>query len=199
HPSQAILGLKRGIELMRQTGGGQVAQGIIDEYPIQPEPVEIDLPIAEVRRILGMDFAIETAAQILTRLEFDVTIVGDTLHVVVPDHRMDISDEPVTGQADLIEEIARIHGYDVIPTTSIEDEMPPQRDNPTLEHEERVRDVLVALGLRENISYRLTTRERERLLTPDESEGYHSLPYIEVINPTAPDKTVLRHTLLAVM
>ncbi len=199
HPSQAILGVKRGIELMRQTGGGAVAQGVIDEYPLQPEPVEVKLPIGEVKRILGMEFAIETAAQILTRLEFDVTINGDTLLVIAPDHRMDISDEPVTGQADLIEEIARIHGYDAIPTTIIEDEMPEQRANPRLEDEERTRDVLVALGLQENISYRMIAPEREALLTPDGREGYHSLRYVRVINPTAPDKNALRHTLLAVL
>jgi phenylalanyl-tRNA synthetase beta chain len=199
HPSQAILGVKRGIELMRQTGGGTVAQGVIDEYPIQPEQVRVDLPAAEVRRILGMEFTVEAIAQLLTRLEFDVTIHGDTLHVVVPDHRMDISSEPVTGQADLIEEIARIHGYDAIPDTIIEDEMPPQRANRALEDEEYTRDVLVALGLRENISYRLLAPELEARLTPGGGEGYHSLPYVQVINPTAPDKTAMRHTLLAVL
>lgn len=199
HPSQAILGVQRGIELMRQTGGGQIAKGVIDDYPLKPETVTVDLPIAEMRRILGVDFPIETAAQILTRLEFDVTITGDTLHVVTPDHRMDISDEPVTGQADLIEEIARIHGYDALPDTIIEDEMPPQRANPALEDEEHTRDILVSLGLRENISYRLTTADREALLTPNGAAGYHSSPYVEVINPTTPDKTMMRHTLLAVM
>ncbi|MBZ0301992.1 MAG: phenylalanine--tRNA ligase subunit beta, partial [Anaerolineae bacterium] len=199
HPSQAILGVQRGIELMRETGGGQVAQGILDEYPLQPEPVTVELRIAEVRRLLGMDFTVEAAAQILTRLEFDVTIQGDSLRVAAPDYRMDISSEPVTGQADLIEEIARIHGYDLIPSTIIEDEMPPQRANPSLEDEEYTRDVLVALGLRENISYRLTTSEREALLTPKDADGYHSLPYVTIINPTAPDKSVMRHTLLAVM
>jgi phenylalanyl-tRNA synthetase beta chain len=199
HPSQALLGLRRGIELMRQTGGGQIAQDIIDEYPLKPEPVSVDLPVAEVRRILGMDFSAETAAQILTRLEFDVTISGEMLHVVAPDHRLDISSEPVTGQADLIEEIARIHGYDQIPNTIIEDEMPEQRANPIVEREERARDVLAALGLQENISYRLTTPEREAQLTPDGQDGYHSLPYVRVINPTAPDKTVMRHTLLAAL
>jgi phenylalanyl-tRNA synthetase beta chain len=60
----------------------------------------------------------------------------------------------VVGQADLVEEIARIYGYDRIPNTIIADAMPPQWANAPLEREERVRDILVALGLRENISYR---------------------------------------------
>ena len=196
HPSQAILGVQRGIELMRQTGGGTIAQGVIDDYPGQPAQVEVNLPIAEVQRILGMEFAIETAAEILTRLEFDVTVSDDTLQVVVPDHRMDINDEPVTGQADLIEEIARIHGYDRIPDTMIADDMPPQHANIELDTEERTRDILVGLGLRENISHRFTSPEREALLTPNGADGYHSTPYVEMLNPIAPDKRMLRHTLL---
>jgi phenylalanyl-tRNA synthetase beta chain len=77
--------------------------------------------------------------------------------------------------------------------------MPPQRANPSLESEEHTRDILVALGLRENISYRLTMPEREAMLTPGGSPAGHHMPYVEVINPTAPDKTVMRHTLLAML
>lgn len=197
HPSQAILGVQRGIELMRQTGGGTIARGVLDEYPAPPAPVQVDLPISEVKRIMGMDFDMQTAAQILTRLEFDVTVEGGTLHVIAPDHRMDISDEPVTGQADLIEEIARIHGYDKIPDTMISDDMPPQHANTPLETEERTRDILAALGLRENINHRFTSPEREALLTPGDGKGYHTQPYVEMLNPITPEKRVMRHTLLA--
>lgn len=196
HPSQALLGVQRGIELMRRSGGGTIATGIVDVYPGKPETITIDLPIAQVQRLMGMEFAIETAADILTRLEFDVTINGDSLHVVVPDHRMDISPGEI-GVADLIEEIARIEGYDEIPNTVMEDAMPPQWANTTLEREERVRDLLVALGLRENISYRFTTPEREAQLIPPGAEAPKSPgDYVRMANPISVDKTVLRHTLL---
>ncbi|MFW5708616.1 MAG: phenylalanine--tRNA ligase subunit beta [Chloroflexota bacterium] len=197
HPSQAILGVKRGIELMRQTGGGQVAQGVVDSYPMPPEMVKIALEATEVRRILGMDFDTDTAASILRRLGFDVTANGDTLSVTVPDYRMDISSDPVTGQADLIEEIARIHGYDYIPNTIMNDEMPPQWANTALEQEEATRDLLAALGLRETISYRFTTPQREAQLIPTGRVApWDTFGYVELANPIASDKTVLRHTLL---
>jgi phenylalanyl-tRNA synthetase beta chain len=192
HPSQAILGVQRGIELMRQTGGGHIAQGILDAYPLPPAAVQVALGTGEIRRILGIDFTTQQAADLLRRLAFDVTIADDVLHVTVPDHRMDISDEPVTGQADLIEEIARIYGYDRIPNTIIADEMPPQRSDKLLEREEAVRDILVALGLREQINYRLTTPEREALLTNGGDAGY-----VTLANPISADRTALRHTLLA--
>ena len=196
HPAQAILGVQRGIELMRQTGGGAIAEGVVDEYPLPPQEIEVELPISEVNRILGMDFAIETAADILRRLEFEVEMSIDSLKVVVPDHRMDIN-SGIVGQADLIEEIARINGYDVIPTTIIADEMPSQLGNPQLDREEALRDLLVALGLYENVSYRFTTPEREQDLVPPKAES--SLPdedYVRLANPIAADKTVMRHTLL---
>ncbi|MCA9914551.1 MAG: phenylalanine--tRNA ligase subunit beta, partial [Anaerolineae bacterium] len=196
HPSRAILGNWRGIELMRQTGGGTIAQGIIDEYPAQPEPVKVELPISEVQRILGIDISIQQVADVLSRLQFDVEIAGDVLHATVPDYRTDIS-TGVVGQADLIEEIARMVGYDKIPTTIMADEMPEQRINFTLDAEEETRDLLVALGLTENISYRFTTPEAEAELVPVGTKS--SLPqadYVTLANPIASDKTVLRHTLL---
>jgi len=196
HPSRAILGNKRGIELMRQTGGGTIAQGIIDDYPARPNPITVDLPIREVQRLLGMEISLQQAADVLSRLQFDVTLDGDVICAIVPDYRTDIS-TGVVGQADLVEEIARIIGYDKIPSTIMADEMPEQHGNPTLEVEEYIRDVLVALGLVENISYRFTTPQAEAQLVPDGAES--SLPdgdYVELANPIASDKTVLRHTLL---
>lgn len=197
HPSQSILGVKRGIELMRQTGGGTIARGVIDEYPLPPETPKIDLAVGEVQRILGMDFTVEAAADILMRLEFAVVIEGDTLHVTVPEYRTDIG-TGVVGRSDLIEEIARIHGYNNIPDTIIKDAMPEQWTNVALEREERTRDILVGLGLRETISYRLTSPEREALLFPDGTPiRYHREQYVELANPLAADKFVMRQTLLA--
>jgi phenylalanyl-tRNA synthetase beta chain len=193
HPSQAILGVQRGIELMRQVSGGVVAQGVIDAYPLKPEKIRVELPTSEIHRIAGMDFDAQTAADMLRRLQFSVEVQGDTLHVTAPDHRMDIG-TGVIGQADLIEEILRIYGYDQIPNTIIDDVTPPQHSNVALEREERARDILVALGLRENISYRLTAPEREALLVSPEVAD---TPYVELANPIAVDKRVMRHTILA--
>ncbi len=197
HPSQAMLGVRRGIELMRQTGGGAVARGVIDVYPDPAPVIKIDLPESEIRRIMGMDFSASEAAALLKRAAFEVTVEGEVMHVTVPDYRLDIG-TGVVGQADLIEEIARINGFEHIPVTIITDEMPPQRPNPHLTLEEKTRDLLTQLGFREQISYRLTTPEAEALLVPAGAES--SLPkvdYIRLANPITLDKTVLRHTLLS--
>jgi phenylalanyl-tRNA synthetase beta chain len=76
------------------------------------------------------------------------------------------------------------------------DELPPQLGNPALDNEERLRDLLVAQGLQEIISYRFTTPEREsRRLRPDTPPD--DKPYVRIANPIAPDKAVLRHSVLA--
>ena len=54
HPAMAIRGLLRGIEMMRQSSGGVVAQGIIDEYPLPAPTIVVDLPLSEVDRLLGI-------------------------------------------------------------------------------------------------------------------------------------------------
>jgi phenylalanyl-tRNA synthetase beta chain len=196
HPAQAILGNQRGIELMRQTGGGAIATGVIDAYPLPPETPVIDLPASEIKRILGMPMSAETAASLLERGGFTVEVHGDTVRATAPDWRLDIG-EGVIGQADLIEELARIAGYETIPTTLMDDAMPPQFDKSDFLQEEAARDVLAALGLREIVSYRFTSAVREAQLTPPGTQpGLPQGGYVEIANPIAPEKSVLRKSIL---
>ena len=197
HPAMALRGLLRCAELMRVVSGGVVAQGVIDAYPLPPEPVTVDLPLSEIDRLLGFHIPTDEVVRILRALEFEVEEAGDVLHVTAPDHRMDIS-PGLTGRADLVEEIVRIYGYDRMPNTTITDALPRQRANTALAREEQVRDALAKAGLREVVTYRLTTPEREALLTPPEQpSGWPDVPYVTLANPISSDKTVMRHTLLA--
>jgi len=196
HPALAELGCKRAAELMRVLGGekANVLQGMLDVYPRVAPAIEIDLPLSEVERIVGIPFTAEAVSNILTRLQFGVEVRGAVLHVKVPDHRVDISAGEI-GIADLCEEIARIYGYDRIPNTLVEDVLPPQYSNDALIREERVRDLLAEVELREVINYRLTTPQAEgRLIAPGQNVA--EAPYVTLANPISMDKTVLRHTLL---
>ncbi|NLX11866.1 MAG: phenylalanine--tRNA ligase subunit beta [Chloroflexi bacterium] len=197
HPSLALTGLLRCAEVMRQISGGRVAQGVLDVYPLPAETVRVELPYHEIDRLLGFTIPRAEIVRILRALEFEVEEVGDVLHVTAPDTRVDIG-TGLTGQADLVEEIARIYGYDRIPNTVIADMLPPQRNNTSLEREERARDALVKAGLREIVTYRLTTPEREALLTPaGQKSDWPDAPYVTLANPISADKSVMRHTLLA--
>jgi phenylalanyl-tRNA synthetase beta chain len=217
HPSQAMFGALRGAKLMADLAGGTIAEGVLDYYPNPPRPVVVTLYQAEVTRLLGVELSLAEIKNILVSLEFKVekieaeskaevetnrkaTPVGrpvqnlKSLLVTVPDHRLDISSDPVIGQADLVEEIARIYGYDRLPVSEMADELPPQRNNVSLEREERVRDLLVQSGLQEVITYRLTTPAAEaRILGAGQVDN---LAYVTLANPSTPERVVMRHSLL---
>ena len=167
HPAVALRGAQRGAELMRVLAGGVVSQDTVDNYPAPPEPVVATVTPAQVLRSLGVEIGQDEIIRILTSLQFQSEVKDGVIHATAPDHRLDIGKELV-GTADLIEEIARVYGYDRIPETEISDRLPPLRSpNGRLQHEERTRDLLVAAGLQEIISYRLTTPEAEaRILLP---------------------------------
>ena len=189
HPALAEQGVKRGLQLMAQWSGGKVAPGLVDEYPLKPKDPTIPVTPKDVKRLLGIDLTAKQIAELLTRLEFKCTVEKNSVKAKTPPHRVDIG-EGVIGLADVLEEVARIYGYDNIPETRMADALPPQIGNPIYEWEERVRDVLVSLGLQEVVSYRLTTPEREGRLV-------HQDKYVVIANPITPERRVLRRSLLA--
>lgn len=193
-PDLTISALLRASRLMETLGGGTLHPEIADTYPAPPRPKTITLRAAEVTRILGMAFSPADMTRILTSLEFGCMTHrenGDTrLDVAVPSHRLDVS-EP----ADLIEEIARIYGYDEIPTTLIRDVLPPQRSQPHLEGLERTRDILVGCGLTEILSYSLSSLDS---INRARAEGPPAVAddYISLANPISQERQVLRQSLL---
>lgn len=194
HPALAEPAVRRASELMRVVAGGIIAQGMVDAYPRQPTPVVIDLTTAEVERTLGVQLSAQEIIAILEPLEFRCERLADEfLRVIVPDHRLDCQ-----YAADLIEEIARIYGYDRIPVTEMADRLPPQRANRDLDLEEVLRDTLVACGLQEVITYSLTSPARESALDPAKTVG--DLPagsYVALTNPITQERSILRHSLLS--
>ncbi|MGE5264907.1 MAG: phenylalanine--tRNA ligase subunit beta [Acidobacteriota bacterium] len=198
-PSQAIVGLKRAIEMMRELGGGEIAGGEIDEYPGKSREIVVTLPVAEVKRQLGVEIPPAQIKTFLERLDFQVETAnrqGDPvqLRVTVPDYRLDVD-----GTDDLIEEIARLYGYQNIPISRMNDELPPQWTNVELEQEEQVRDLLIDSGLQEVMSNILTTSEREGMLmlSADAPLPLPAREYVRIENPISAERTAMRQTLLA--
>lgn len=189
HPAMAEQGVKRGLQLMAEWAGGNIAPGLVDVYPLKPKDPTITVTPNDVKRLLDIDLTAKQIAELLTRLEFKCTVDKNTVKAKTPPHRLDIG-EGVVGLADILEEVARVYGYDRIPETRMSDSLPPQMGNPKHEWEEHARDILVTLGLQEVVSYRMTSPEREsRLVTYRE--------YAVLANPIAPERRVMRRSLLA--
>lgn len=195
HPAMAPRGVSRGLELMRQWSGGVVSAGLVDLYPLPAKTITVEIVAEDARRWLGVDLSLAQIAAILRKLEFGVAAGAKKLKITVPDHRLDIG-EGVIGKADVMEELARIYGYEKIPATRISDELPPQRGNRALQIEERVRDLLARLDLQEVMTYRLTSPEQEaRRLPPGTPPD--DKPYVKLANPISQERAVLRKSLLA--
>jgi len=189
HPAMAEGGVSLGLKYMAEWAGGTVAPDLVDAYPLPPKDAVVEITVNDVKRWLGIDLTLEKTAELLKRLEFKCTITNNQLQVTSPNHRMDIG-EGVVGVADVLEEVARSYGYDNIPTTTMADALPPQVGNPIHEWEEHLRDLMVALGLQEVVSYRMTSPEKESRIT-------HYDDYVRLANPIAPEKSVLRRSLVA--
>ena len=224
-PNLTVPAMKRAAELMRQLAGGTIADGYVDVYPVPASLCRIHFYTSEVERLLGIKVPPSQVADILRRLDFKVDapdnadVVGQdtTMLVDVPTYRND-----VTLPADLVEEVARITGYDLIPETLITGGLPPQEVNYSLEMEAKIRDLMVACGMDEVICYSVTwSGALEKLAALDGgSEGrirkrnkddadtiphstYHaydtSRPPVTIVNPVSSRQDVMRPTLLTNM
>ena len=188
--SMTIPAAKRATELMRQLGGGTIAEGAADVYPVRQEKRVVEITAREVERIAGINLDEQGITEILENLGFPCEKRGELICATVPDHRLDVS-----LSADLVEEVARIYGYDRIPVTLMGDELPPQERNESLEQEEFVQDVMVGCGLQEVITYSITNLEVVRKLEPEGPPPRES-EYIRLANPLSSEREFMRRTLM---
>jgi phenylalanyl-tRNA synthetase beta chain len=190
HPEQARAAAARAAQLFHDHAGGQVLSGIIDAYPAPLPPQVIDLDAAQIRRLLGFDIPCAEVVRVLTALQFQVEPDGDDAWTVTtPATRLDIQ----AGAADLIEELARVSGYDKLPERLLPLELPEPKGNRALELEDRVRDLLADQGLQEVITYALGSADAEGKLNPGTGEPG---PFVALLNPLSPERSVMRRSLL---
>ena len=102
---------KRTAQLITQFAGGKAAKGVVDIYPKKPEKKEVTLRLSRLNKLLGIDIPCEEALRILSALSFKPQRRNDVIVCSVPSWRSDVYRE-----VDLIEEVARVYGYDKVPT-----------------------------------------------------------------------------------
>jgi len=181
------LALARARELITAVTGGVAGSIVSAESPTQlPSRAPISLPIAKVGEVIGVDIELEAMIRILTQLGFDVEQQGEVLKATPPSHRFDMSIAE-----DLIEEIARIYGYDNIPSTLPHLQVSMDYDDTAdLTHEMKL--ALVDIGYMEAISFSFSDAKIEALIE-DEALG----EVLALANPISSDLAVMRRTLLS--
>src|SRR5882757_5260197 len=170
-------------ELILNSGGGELIGGVIDVIARTLDLAPIELDRREVKRILGEELSDLEISRILTRLGFVLMAGHENAYLVqIPSWRLDVERE-----IDLIEEIARLHGYDKFANTL------PAYSGEVVEQLHAVKDAklrtsLLALGYHETISLTFISKEDARRFSPASA--------VELANPISDEASVMRTSML---
>jgi phenylalanyl-tRNA synthetase beta chain len=182
--------LDRAASLIAELSGGTVARGIIDAYPKQLPPKTIIARVSRVNDILGLDLDEKTVGDIFTNLEFGVERVeSGVLKVAIPSFRVDIERE-----IDLVEEVARLHGFENIPTTMPVAQVFSDRIPRSQQLERELKNLLVGEGFNEVINFSFASHADLSKLNLPESD--RRAVAVALLNPLVDEHAVMRTTLL---
>ena len=186
-PAAAI---RRAHQLLADIGAGAPRGALVDRFPAPPRPIEIRLRHARIARVLGQTVDEGFVAPALTRLGFEprpaAADEGPAWRVRVPTFRVDVKREE-----DLIEEIARHHGYDEIPTTFPALTRPAPAPGPWRARDRLVRRLLTGAGYSEAVTYGFVEEAAARAVHDDPKD------VVALRNPLSERGAVLRPSLLA--
>ncbi|RMD50371.1 MAG: phenylalanine--tRNA ligase subunit beta, partial [Ignavibacteria bacterium] len=181
NPEGTLFAAKRAAQLIAELGEGTIAKGVIDVYPEPMQRRKVTLRYARITKVLGFEISVEEVHGILKGLGFELTEIDpEKLEVEVPLFRHDIERE-----IDLIEEVARIYGYNKIPLVEeINIPLKPKIDQS--EYRDEVRAILTGLGFNEILTNSMLNQERA-------SEFGKSIP---VLSPQSSEMSNLRTSLI---
>ncbi len=182
--------MERAVQLIAALSGGEIVEGGVDCRDGVIAPAPIILRGKRTRALLGMDLTLDRIGAALAGIEIDVEkLDDDTLRVTPPSFRVDLERE-----VDLIEEVARIVGYNLLPTTLPMVPMNFSEQDPLRELRKKVVQTLTALGFYEAINYSFVAPQHCDLLGLAADDARRQS--VHLLNPLAEDQSVLRTTLL---
>jgi phenylalanyl-tRNA synthetase beta chain len=181
-----VVSTNRVAELILASGGGTLVGGVVDVVARKIDLAPVELDLREVHRILGEKLSTVEIARILTRLGFVLTAGGEDRYLVqIPSWRLDVERE-----IDIIEEIARLHGYDKFANT-LPAYVGEVVEQPDAAKDARLRSSLLALGYNEAIS--LT------FISKDDAQRFSTAATLELENPISEEASVMRTSMVPSM
>jgi phenylalanyl-tRNA synthetase beta chain len=185
-----VVALNRAAQLMIEFGGGKLVEGLIDEYPKPVAVNKITLGVKHTNRLLGTAFSADEIKDLLESIEFKVKKENpQNLTVIPPSFRID-----VCRPEDLMEEVARLSGYNKIPTTFPVIPAEARHSQKPLEIRNQIKRQMIGFGFSETISYSFINRnscDRLALVTDDSRRKT-----VKILNPLTEEQTVMRTSLL---
>ncbi|MBQ9931345.1 MAG: phenylalanine--tRNA ligase subunit beta, partial [Firmicutes bacterium] len=187
-PNLARAAADRACRLIELLGAGKVVGGCVDVYPSEYTAATIPVRVERVNNVLGIDLTGEEMEAIFKSLEMETELADGIIKVTPPTVRQDLEAE-----IDFVEEVARIYGYDRMPTTLPQDSS-RSFVSPRWELRDTARDLLVSLGLNEIQTYSFVSpRGPENVAAQADSDAYK---FVKILNPLGEENSVMRTTLL---
>lgn len=175
--------LDRALELVELLGAGEVVSGVIDINEKEDKKIEIPLEADRINKFLGTEIPEEEMVRILKSLDFTI----ENGKVIPPSFRIDIE-----CFNDIAEEVARIYGYNDIPSTPLTSAITEGKYSTTQIYENKIKDFLAAQGAYEAYTYSFTSPKLFKMLRLDEND-YKT---VVIKNPLGSDNSVMRPTLI---
>lgn len=189
----SILGVERACQLVEMLGAGRVLNGTVEDYPNKQEAQTLTVNPSRIIKNIGIDLSLDGFVKILEDLEFKCDLKSDKEVVIeVPSFRLDIEQE-----ADIYEEIARIYGFENIPSEQLEGNATAGVKTPVQKFMDQVKNTATSIGLYEILTYSFVspkTLDKIKLPLTDKKRDY-----IKLINPLGEDTSVMRTTMMPSM
>ena len=172
-------------QLIVELAGGEVLSGVASDVKVTPAVKTIDITTAKINSVLGTSLSDSYIKDLFDRLAYTYTKTNDVYTITIPSRRMDLEES----QQDIIEDVARMYGYDNIPTT-----LAATRDKGGLTYSQKrtrlIRQILAFMGLNEAITYSLIAEKDLGLYVEEVKEP------VKVLMPLTEDRAVMRESLL---
>jgi phenylalanyl-tRNA synthetase beta chain len=182
--------LDRAAQLLVELAGGRLAEGVVDAYPLPFNERVIELSVKRTNRLLGTQLSQDEVGTCLKSIEVDIEPLDqDRLRVVPPSFRVDIA-----RPEDLMEEVARLRGYDQIPTTHPVSHSVARKPDKKLQVRDRLRELLAGCGFSETVTYSFIDKNACDQLLLDGEDRRRQM--VSILNPLTEDQEVMRTSLL---
>ena len=180
----------RAAQLMADLAGGRILKGVADNYPTPIKRTVIHLQLDKINKVLGTALTDKEIKGILTRLDFLILQEdGEKITVEVPPYRPDI-----TIPEDLIEEVARLYGYENIPVTLPEGVTSQGQKTAEQKLRDKILEVLSFRGLYEVINFSFINKNHfDKLLLPEDDSRRNAIP---LLNPLSEEQGYMRTSIL---
>ncbi|MBM7701265.1 phenylalanine--tRNA ligase subunit beta [Metabacillus iocasae] len=184
-PNRTRLAADRAAQLMAQYASGEVVSEVVEVDTLTVEPAVVAVSLERINSVLGTNLSMDEVKDIFTRLQFTYKEEEGQLIVTVPTRRGDI-----TIEEDLIEEVARLYGYDHLPTTLPVSAATPGKLTEYQAKRRKVRRYLEGAGLYQAITYSLTSQDKATQFALEEADT------VRLAMPMSEDRSILRQSLI---